>query len=238
MTARLAHFEILGPDDRSLVAFYHDLLGWPTDSQGPGYTLVHLEGGPGGAIIESPDSRVTLDVTVADLDATVARVRDLGGQIPMPTRKATPSRPSKTAHPQTAEMPAGYSGTPQARKLGVKAQQRVSLDRPPDGWSLTDPPADLTYVEAPEPADVIIGFFTASEQLPWRLPELTRRIYPSGALWIAWPRRAGGHESDITDNIVRSHALALGVVDIKVAAIDHDWSGQRVVWRISNRNQP
>ncbi|MFZ0169619.1 MAG: VOC family protein [Candidatus Dormiibacterota bacterium] len=84
MTARLAHFEILGPDDRSLVAFYHDLLGWPTDSQGPGYTLVHPEGGPGGAIVESPDSRVTLGVTVADLDATVARVRDLGGQILMP----------------------------------------------------------------------------------------------------------------------------------------------------------
>jgi predicted enzyme related to lactoylglutathione lyase len=84
MTARLAHFEILGPDDRSLIAFYHDLLGWPTDSQGPGYTLVRPEGGPDGAIVESPDSRVTLGVTVTDLGAAVARVEDLGGQILMP----------------------------------------------------------------------------------------------------------------------------------------------------------
>jgi hypothetical protein len=134
-------------------------------------------------------------------------------------------------------MPAGYSGTPQARKLGIKSGQRVSLDQAPDRWALTGAPADLTYVEAPDPADVIIGFFTASEQLPRRLPELTRRIYPSGALWIAWPRRAGGHDSGITDNIVRGHLLALGVVDVKIAAIDNDWSGQRVVWRVTNRNQ-
>ncbi len=84
MTARLAHFEILGPDDGSLVAFYRDLLDWPTDSQGPGYTLVRPEGGPDGAIVESPDSRITLGVTVADLDTVVARVTELGGQVLMP----------------------------------------------------------------------------------------------------------------------------------------------------------
>lgn len=84
MNARLAHFEILGPDDEPLVAFYHDLLGWQTDRQGPGYTLVHPEGGPGGAIVESPENRVTLGVAVADLDAAVARVVDLGGEVLMP----------------------------------------------------------------------------------------------------------------------------------------------------------
>jgi len=50
-----------------------------------------------------------------------------------------------------------------------------------------------------------------------------------------WPRRAGGHDSDITDNVVRRHALGLGLVDVKVAAIDKDWSGLRLVWRVSNR---
>jgi hypothetical protein len=100
---------------------------------------------------------------------------------------------------------------------------------------LTDAPPGHVYVESPEPADLIISFFTAAEQLPLRLPDLTQRIYPEGALWIAWPRRAGGHDSDITDNIVRGHALALGVVDVKVAAIDNNWSGQRVVWRRANR---
>jgi hypothetical protein len=130
---------------------------------------------------------------------------------------------------------AGYSGTPQARKLGLKAGQRVSLDNPPDGWTLQDPPSDLIFVHPPDPADVILGFFRAADELPSRLGELTKRIHPSGGLWIAWPRRAGGHDSDITDNIVRRYALALGVVDVKVAAIDNDWSGQRVVWRLGNR---
>jgi hypothetical protein len=135
-------------------------------------------------------------------------------------------------------MAAGYSGTPQARKLGLKPGQRISLDHPPPEWALTDPPVDLVQVEAPEPADLIVGFFAAEEELDRRLPALVQRIYPSGALWIAWPRRAGGHLSDITDNIVRLHALPLGVVDIKIAAIDNDWSGQKVVWRVTNRRKP
>ncbi len=132
-------------------------------------------------------------------------------------------------------MMAGYSGTPQARKLGLKSGQRVSLDHPPPGWKLDEPPADLTYVDPPQAADVVVSFFTAADQIPGRLPDLVQRIHPSGALWIAWPRRAGGHESDITDNIIRQHALELGVVDVKVAAIDDDWSGQRYVWRVENR---
>ena len=133
-------------------------------------------------------------------------------------------------------MTAGYSGTPQARKLGIKPGQRVSLDNPPAGWALSDPPADLVHVDPPEPAEIVISFFGSEEELVRRLPGLVQRIYPSGALWIAWPRRAGGHLSDITDNIVRRHALPLGVVDVKIAAIDNDWSGQKVVWRVANRS--
>jgi hypothetical protein len=130
---------------------------------------------------------------------------------------------------------AGISAAPQARKLGIRSGQRVRLDHPPSGWALIDPPSDLEYVGPTEPADLIVSFFTSAGQLPLRLPELVERIYPNGALWIAWPRRAGGHDSDITDTVVRQHALALGVVDVKVAAIDHDWSGLRVVWRVANR---
>ncbi|HEX4244825.1 MAG TPA: DUF3052 domain-containing protein [Acidimicrobiales bacterium] len=135
-------------------------------------------------------------------------------------------------------MISGPTGTPQSRKLGLRSGQRVWLDNPPSGWSLIDPPADLITVPPPQPADVIVGFFTAAAQIPLRLPGLVQRIHPSGALWIAWPRRAGGHDSDITDNVVRHEALALGVVDVKVAAIDNDWSGLRVVWRVENRRGP
>jgi hypothetical protein len=133
-------------------------------------------------------------------------------------------------------MAAGYPGTPQARKLGLKPGQRVCLDRPPPGWHLADPPPELTHVGATESADVIVSFFGAADELPGRLPGLVRRIYPGGALWVAWPRRAGGHRSDITDNIVREQALPLGVVDVKIAAIDDDWSGLRLVWRVANRS--
>lgn len=133
-------------------------------------------------------------------------------------------------------MPAGYSGTPQARKLGIKSGQRICLDNSPPGWRLTDPPTDISLIGARGPADLVISFFAAAEKLPSRLPGLVKRIYPSGALWIAWPRRAGGHNSNVTENIIREQALPLGVVDVKVAAIDDNWSGLRLVWRISNRN--
>ncbi len=132
----------------------------------------------------------------------------------------------------------------QAKKLGLRPGHRVALDQPPPGWSLAAPPPNLVYVGATQPADVVVGFFRAAAQLPERLPDLAQRIRPDGALWVAWPRRAAGHTSDITDHIVRRHALALGLVDVmvsagpsrthagsNVAAIDDDWSGLRFVRR-------
>jgi hypothetical protein len=132
-------------------------------------------------------------------------------------------------------MAAGYSGTPQSRKLGLKPGQRVALDDPPDGWALRDPPGGLLAPDPDGAADLIVAFFRAEAEIAGRLPGLARRIFPAGMLWAAWPRRAGGHDSDITDNVIRGYALDLGLVDIKVAAIDDDWSGQRLVWRVSNR---
>jgi Protein of unknown function (DUF3052) len=132
-------------------------------------------------------------------------------------------------------MPAGYSGTPQARKLGLKPGHRLALDEPPDGWELHEPPG-LQDAGPEGAADVIIAFFRAAAEIPDRLPGLARRIFPGGAIWAAWPRRAAGHASDITDTIVREHALALGLVDVKVAALDEDWSALRLVWRVENRD--
>lgn len=131
----------------------------------------------------------------------------------------------------------GYSNTPQARKIGLKPGVRLSLDHPPKGWRLADPPDGVQIVRAPEPADVIISFFDTAKPLPARLPRLAERIFPNGMLWVAWPRRAGGHTSDITDNVVRAHALPLGLVDVKIAALDEDWSGMRLVWRRENRSR-
>jgi hypothetical protein len=135
-----------------------------------------------------------------------------------------------------ARPSAGYSGTPQSRKLGVKPGIRVALDHTPPGWTLSDPPVDVVYVDTAAAADLVISFFNARAELAARLPRLAELIHPAGSLWIAWPRRAGGHDSDITDNVVREYALPLGVVDVKVAAIDDDWSGLKVMWRRENRS--
>jgi hypothetical protein len=111
----------------------------------------------------------------------------------------------------------------------------MTLDAAPRGWALQDPPDGVTFGRKTGPADVIVAFFRTAADLPVRLPGLADRIRPAGSLWVAWPRRAGGHDSDITDNAIRRHALPLGVVDVKVAAIDDDWSGLKLVWRVANQ---
>jgi hypothetical protein len=125
----------------------------------------------------------------------------------------------------------------QAAKLGLKPGQRLYLHERPPGWDLADPPSGLVEADPGGPADVIIAFFGAAHDIAGQLEGLAQRIYPAGALWVAWPRRAGGHRSDITDTVIRQHALPLGLVDVKVAAIDDDWSGLRLVWRRSNRQE-
>src|SRR5262245_33471215 len=129
----------------------------------------------------------------------------------------------------------GYSGRPQAAKLGLKAGHRVGLQNRPDGWALSDPPDGLAEPGPDGRADVIVAFFTQAAELAAQIGELGQRIYPAGALWVAWPRRAAGHRSDITENLIRDCVLPIGLVDVKVAAIDEDWSGLRVVWRTENR---
>jgi hypothetical protein len=126
----------------------------------------------------------------------------------------------------------GYSGTPQIRKLGIKAGARVAVEGAPAGWSLEAPPPIVDAGDGP--ADVLLRFIRSAAELA-EVPELGPRIFPDGALWIAWPRRAGGHESDVTENGIREAVLPVGLVDVKVAAIDDDWSGLKIVWRTERR---
>ena len=130
-------------------------------------------------------------------------------------------------------MSAGYSGTPLARKLGVKAGHRVLLSGSPTGWSVPDLPDGVRVGRRTSAArvDVVVAFFRELGRLQAAVPGLAERIVADGALWIAWPRRAGGHTSDVTDNDIRATILPQGLVDVKVAALDEDWSGLKVVWR-------
>lgn len=129
---------------------------------------------------------------------------------------------------------AGYSPTPQAQKLGLKAGMRVSILDGPPGWSFDDPPPVEAVADA-DRADLILVFVCEAAGLESRLLELGRLIHPAGSLWVAWPRKAAGHASDVTDNLIRDSVLPHGLVDVKVAAIDEDWSGLKIVWRLTER---
>jgi hypothetical protein len=134
---------------------------------------------------------------------------------------------------------AGYSGTPLVAKIGVKAGDRVMLVGAPRDWSIADLPSKVRVVRrrSPTPADVVIAFFRDAASLDRQIASLAQSVTPDGSLWVAWPRRAAGHVSDITDNLVRGAALSLGLVDVKVAALDDDWSALKTVWRKELRAQ-
>ena len=132
-------------------------------------------------------------------------------------------------------MDAGYSGTPQLKKLGLNPGARWHVDQQPDGWAFASPPDATDRAAAGEHADIVIAFVREAADLPTTLERLEPTIFPAGALWVAWPRKAAGHLSDLSDTVVRDAALARSLVDTKVAAIDEDWSGLRLVWRVSAR---
>jgi hypothetical protein len=84
-------------------------------------------------------------------------------------------------------------------------------------------------------ADVVVAFFTERRRLEARLPALERTIFPDGGLWIAWPKKASGVPTDLTEDVLREVCLPRGIVDNKVCAIDETWSGLRFVWRKERR---
>jgi hypothetical protein len=136
---------------------------------------------------------------------------------------------------------AGYSKTPLWKKLGVRPGAELLLLDPPPGWGVPDLPDGARNVtetaeeSCESPAELIIAFFSELARLRERIPALGQRIFPAGSIWIAWPRRAAGHESDIREHDIRAAALPLGLVDVKVAALDEDWSGLRLLWRVERR---
>jgi hypothetical protein len=131
---------------------------------------------------------------------------------------------------------AAYSQTPQLKKLGLRPGARWAIDGRPDGWTFESDPDRRDEVPVGTLADIVITFVRVAAELPQLLERLEPTIFPAGAIWVAWPRKAGGHASDITDNVVRDAALARSLVDTKVAAIDADWSALKLVWRVSARS--
>jgi hypothetical protein len=135
---------------------------------------------------------------------------------------------------------AGYSGTPLPRKLGIKPGARLGLIGAPGGFDITlgGLPPGAVFTHARGPLDVIVAFFESRSALAHRLPALRDALDPAGGLWIAWPKRSSGVETDLGDGVVRELGLAAGLVDNKVCAIDEVWSGLRFVYRLADRPKP
>ena len=133
-------------------------------------------------------------------------------------------------------MPAGYSGTPLAKKLGLKHGHAVALVDAPETWSVPDVDAGVTVRrDLRGDPEVVIAFVRSRVELRRRIPRLIKALPAGGSLWMVWPRKAGGHVSDVTEQALRDELLPKGLVDIKVAALDADWSGLRFVWRREHR---
>jgi hypothetical protein len=126
----------------------------------------------------------------------------------------------------------GYSGTPLPRKLGVQAGTRVAWLSAPRHFDdlVGDLPGGVTVLRALRPpVDLLVQFTTIRAELARRLPKLRDAIFPDGAAWVAWPKRSSGVATDVTEDVVRDLALPIGLVDIKVCAIDETWSGLKLV---------
>jgi hypothetical protein len=133
---------------------------------------------------------------------------------------------------------AGYSGTPLPKKLGIKENDWVAVLGGPDGFEdLLEPlPDGVTIRKAARGTnDVVVSFHTRRAHFERRLDVAVRAMDVDGGLWIAWPKRASGVPTDMTEDVVREVALPLGLVDNKVCAIDETWSGLRIVWRKERR---
>lgn len=126
--------------------------------------------------------------------------------------------------------------TAQLAKLGIVPGAHWRVDAAPPNWAFTVAPDAASEAAPGDPADVVVAFVTAAEQVAPALERLESVIFPAGALWIAWPRKAAGQVSDVNDNVVRDAALNRSLVDTKVAAIDTYWSGLKLVWRVSTRD--
>jgi hypothetical protein len=134
---------------------------------------------------------------------------------------------------------AGYSGTPLATKLGLKPGTIVVLNEP-KGFRklLTGLPSGCKFTDKPvKDSPAVIFFSTARKEVATKLEGLMQRLTPDGMIWMAWPKKASGVPTDLTEDVMRELALPLGLVDIKVCAIDPTWSGLKLVIRRENRKK-
>lgn len=135
-------------------------------------------------------------------------------------------------------MTAGYSGTPLVKKLGIKDDYRVSVIEEYPGFrdDLEPlPPGVVFSTRIDESADIVHMFVMKREELEQTVDAAGQAIFPDGAIWVSWPKKASKVPTDMTEDVVRDVALPRGLVDNKVCAVNETWSGLRIVWRRDRR---
>ena len=135
-------------------------------------------------------------------------------------------------------MAAGYSNTPTAKKLGLKDGHRVCVLNAPKKYTdlVGRLPKDIALTDRlNQRADVVHVFVTKQADLTSRIQLMRKAIAPDGALWVSWPKKASKVPTDVTEDTIRSLALASGLVDVKVCAIDDVWSGLKLVIPVAQR---
>ena len=136
-------------------------------------------------------------------------------------------------------MSSGYSGTPLTKKLGIKPSMKYALYGEPDFYfELFDEwPTDISHLSNPEneELDFIHIFCKGIEDLEKAYAHFKPLLSKNGMMWISWPKKSSGIETDIDGNKVRSHILLNGLVDVKIASIDKTWSALKAVYRKKDR---
>jgi hypothetical protein len=133
---------------------------------------------------------------------------------------------------------AGYSGTPLPKKLGIKEQFVVRFYNEPDGFRelLDGMPESVKIISSKKSdLDLVIFFSSSKTKLEKEFFSLMKMIKKDGTLWISWPKKTSKLAGDLNENIVRAIGLEAGLVDVKVCAIDEDWSGLKFVYRLIDR---
>ncbi|TNE64607.1 MAG: DUF3052 domain-containing protein [Alphaproteobacteria bacterium] len=128
-------------------------------------------------------------------------------------------------------MTAGYSGTPLIKKLGIREGFAVTFLDAPEDYGLLLGPLPVGVHEAAMGLDFVQGFFTRRAVMAAALETWLPRIKRDGMIWVSWPKKAAKVETDITEDVVRAVALPMGLVDVKVCAVDTIWSGLKLVIR-------
>ena len=133
---------------------------------------------------------------------------------------------------------AGYSGTPLPRKLGLASGQRVYVAGAPEHFAalLAGAPDGLDWLPRLAQFDVALVFATQRNALTREFSRVSAKMADANMIWIAWPKKTSGVATDLTENVVRDVGLAIGLVDVKVCAIDATWSGLKFVRRLRDRN--